>query len=195
MYRLLERLLPFLNEWHEEEYLNVNKYIPANDEIVIRKSNELISKLQNIPKTQDNYGLIHGDLQSHNFNLADKQIVMFDFDEVSYNYYVHDLAVVLFQAYWRPLQEPVDKHAFVEGFLNSFLKGYNQEHHFQTEWFTYLADFLKIRHLTFYICFLQGCDLNSLSEAETAESDHLKRVITEDWPIVDFDFVSYSRGI
>jgi Ser/Thr protein kinase RdoA (MazF antagonist) len=51
-----------LINWNDEDFLNVDKYIPPSDRVVIQKSNEIMTRLKNIPKSNDNYGLIHGDL-------------------------------------------------------------------------------------------------------------------------------------
>src|SRR5690348_10485441 len=50
-----------LIHWYDEDFLNVAKYIPTSETVVIQKSNELMDRLKKIPKNQENYGLIHGD--------------------------------------------------------------------------------------------------------------------------------------
>jgi hypothetical protein len=44
-----------LINWNEEEFLNVDKYIPSKEKLVIQKSNELMTRLKNIPKNQGDY--------------------------------------------------------------------------------------------------------------------------------------------
>lgn len=181
------------NEWFEEEHVNIEKYIPADQSIVIQKSKELLERLKKITPGTENYGLIHGDLHFLNFTIKDGRITLFDFDDIAYNYFANDIAVILFYTYWRPLRQSDNKKSFINEFLSSFIKGYNQENHFREEWFYQLQDFLRLRHLVQYIVFLQSVDMTSLNEDEIGYMYHMANVIEQDYLIVDFDFEQFSK--
>ncbi|MGG1660635.1 phosphotransferase enzyme family protein [Brevibacillus sp. NRS-1366] len=180
-------------KWDDEEHLNIQRYIPAEQEIVIKKSNELLSRLKSIPETNENYGIIHGDLHFLNFHIHDGDLILFDFDDSAYNYFLYDVAVILFYAYWRPLQETDDRRFFIKDFLTWFLKGYRQENEFPSEWFAYLPDFLKLRHLVQYVVFLQSVEGKPLTGEDEETLEHLNRVIEKDWPIIDVDFIGMVK--
>ncbi|WP_289142866.1 phosphotransferase enzyme family protein [uncultured Brevibacillus sp.] len=183
------------NEWIDEEHLNIEKYIPSDQSIVIQKSKDLLERLKKITPGTENYGLIHGDLHFLNFTVEDGRITLFDFDDIAYNYFANDIAVILFYTYWRPLKQSDCKKSFINEFLSSFLKGYNQENHFQEEWFSQLQDFLRLRHLVQYIAFLQSVDIASLDNDEIAFMRHMEKVIEQNYLIVDFDFEMFSKQL
>ncbi|MFE8702701.1 phosphotransferase enzyme family protein [Cytobacillus sp. FJAT-54145] len=176
------------NHWFQEDYLNIDKYIPEDQKDFRKISKELIEKLKGIPKNVDNYGLIHGDLHFLNFHISKGKITLFDFDDIGFNYFINDLAVILFYAYWRPLKPHEDDQVFIKEFLQSFLKGYEKHNQFNREWFGYLQDFLKLRHIIQYIAFIQSVNLNNLSIDEQEYMDFQKMIIEKGYPIIDFDF-------
>ncbi|MED1858104.1 phosphotransferase enzyme family protein [Brevibacillus reuszeri] len=175
-------------EWYEEEHVNLQRFIPSDQKAVIAKSNDLLDRLKNLPKDKDMYGMIHGDLHLHNFHAHAGAITLFDFDDSAYHYFVYDIAVVLFYAFFRPLQQAEDKQLFIREFFASFLKGYRQENDFPTEWLAYLPDFLKLRHLILYVVFLQTLEGQEMEAEDRVTMDRLRRVIEEEWPIIDVDF-------
>jgi amicoumacin kinase len=170
--------------WLEEEYLNVEKYIPADQKTVIEKSKLLIERLKQLPRENEFYGIVHGDLHYLNFFLDDGKIQLYDFDDIHYNHFVNDIAVVVFYAYWRPLSKETD----FETFLNHFLQGYLSRHVLSKETFLLLPEFLKVRHLILYIAALQELTHASLNAEEKDFLMGLRKVIEEDLPIVNFDF-------
>lgn len=180
-------------EWFEEEHVNLQRYIPADQKVVIAKSNDLLDRLKCLPRDKDRYGMTHGDLHFHNFHVHAGTITLFDFDDSAYNYFVYDIAVVLFYAFFRPLQEAADKQLFIREFFTSFLKGYRQENDFPIEWLSYLPDFLKLRHLILYVVFLQSVEGQAIEAEDKETMNRLRRVIEEEWPIIDVDFMEIQR--
>lgn len=179
------------NMWYEEDYLNIEKYIPSSETGVICRAKELIRKINDIPRTNDNYGVIHGDLHYLNFNLYNNKITLFDCDDISYHYFINDLAVILFYAYWKPLKEFEDSDRFIEEFLSAFLKGYEEWNTFKYEWFTTIHDFLMLRHIIQYIAFIQSVNITNMTEAEKNYKKFMQRIIEENLPIIDYDFTSF----
>lgn len=183
------------NEWFEEEHVMIEKYIPSEQKIVIEKSKDLLLRIKQLEINDENYGIIHGDLHYLNYSCKNGKITLFDFDDIAYNYFINDIAVILFYAYWRPLKENSDKQSFMKEFLIQFIKGYEKENKFHAEWFANIPDFLRLRHLTQYIVFLQSVNINSLNQDEKELMEHLKIVIEEDYPIIDFDFNDFSTQL
>ncbi|MFS0863738.1 phosphotransferase enzyme family protein [Fredinandcohnia sp. 179-A 10B2 NHS] len=177
--------------WFEEDYINIEKYIPSRETGVISRAKVLIKKINDIPRTNDNYGVIHGDLHYLNFNLSNNKITLFDCDDISYNYFINDLAVILFYAYWKPLNEFEDSDRFIEEFLSAFLKGYEKENTFKYEWFNTIHDFLMLRHIIQYIAFIQSVNISCMSDAEMNYKKIMQKIIEENLPIIDYDFTSF----
>ena len=53
---------------------------------------ECLSWLSRLEKSDDDYGLIHGDLHRGNFFVVDKRIVSFDYDDSCFHWFLYDLA-------------------------------------------------------------------------------------------------------
>jgi amicoumacin kinase len=179
--------------WWEEDYINIEKYIPADQHLVIQKSVDLVERLKSIPRDENNFCLIHGDLHYLNFHLKDGNITLFDFDDIGYNYFINDLAVILFYAYWRPLKPHQDDNQFLREFLHYFIKGYETYNSFDSKWLDYLPDFLKLRHIVQYIAFLQSVNLESITEDELRYMEFQKMIIEKEFPIIDYDFSLITR--
>ncbi|MFD2443013.1 phosphotransferase enzyme family protein [Bacillus sp. CGMCC 1.16607] len=176
--------------WLDEEYLNVEKYILNDQEIVREKSLNLVKKMKELPKNKNQFGIVHGDLHYMNFFLNQGEIQLFDFDDIHYNFFINDLAVIIFYAYWRPLSEYKNENEF-EKMLLHFFKGYLKEKTMDKELFLLLPEFLKVRHLILYIAALQEIDPMSQSEEEGKFLVGLKEVIEKDYPIVALNFEEF----
>lgn len=59
-------------QWEEEELLTVEKYIPKEDQLIVKNTKDLLNLLHTLPKNRDNYGLIHTDIHSGNFFMTEK---------------------------------------------------------------------------------------------------------------------------
>jgi Ser/Thr protein kinase RdoA (MazF antagonist) len=174
----------------DEEYLNIDKYIPKDQQIVLDKSKQLVEKIQALQGTTQSYGIIHGDLHVSNFFIEDDRITVFDFDDINFNFFINDIAVIVFMVYWRPLYPHNNDH-FLEQFLSSFLDAYQVEYSLKALDFSLIPDFLKLRHLIVYIGFLQTVEGQQLNEGEQAHLHHLRNVIEQDVPIIPFDFAAF----
>ncbi|WP_312113715.1 hypothetical protein [Brevibacillus reuszeri] len=51
-----------------------------------------------------------------------------------------------------------------------------------------MPDFLKLRHLILYVVFLQTLEGQEMDAEDRETMDRLRRVIEEEWPIIDVDF-------
>lgn len=87
------------HDWNQNYYLqNIEKFVPSNQTLVLEASRNLINKIKdNIPKDENLYGLIHGDIGVGNFLINNEGIItLFDFDEAQYSWFVEDIAIPLF---------------------------------------------------------------------------------------------------
>lgn len=84
-------------QWNEEIlFLKMQHLIPNEDEISQSIIQKTIEKCRRLKRSDENYGIIHGDYGPRNFAYNDnKRIVSFDFGNSCYHYYVSDLANVI----------------------------------------------------------------------------------------------------
>lgn len=102
--------------WDEDKLLaEASLFLPESEVVVRRAYEELRGRLCDYPKSQETYGLIHGDFGETNYRYEDSQLNIFDFDDSCYHWFLYDLAVTIYPHGWRP-----------EGLrlLDSLLEGY-----------------------------------------------------------------------
>ncbi|GAP13710.1 putative homoserine kinase type II [Longilinea arvoryzae] len=136
------------------------RYLPAGEETVIRKYDELLAYLHTLPTTPDVYGLIHQDAHGGNFFVQDGKITLFDFDDCLYGWYAYDIAMALF--YVLPLHCTQKDWEFGRNFLAEFLSGYRLENSIEPFWLAQIPYFLKLREIDLYIAIHRSLDLNHL---------------------------------
>jgi amicoumacin kinase len=139
--------------WDEEDLLlNIEEYIPSEDTIIVEKTNELIRKIQSLPKDSDNFGLIHTDMHSGNFFFDEKEIHVFDFDDSCYLWFASDIAIPLYYSilYGFGDKSQMEKLEFAKEFIATFTKGYESENALPEQWEKHLPYFLRLRDITLY---------------------------------------------
>jgi Ser/Thr protein kinase RdoA (MazF antagonist) len=136
--------------WHEEELLDIKKYV--EDKIVIVNTNRLIEEIRLLPQNLENYGLIHTDIHSGNFFYDGDTIHVFDFDDCSYHWFASDIAIPLYYSVYYGYQNKSEqeKEVFAKHFLKYFLKGYETENPIPNHLMKQLPLFLKLRDITLY---------------------------------------------
>ncbi|EWG11717.1 phosphotransferase enzyme family protein [Cytobacillus firmus] len=139
-------------QWDEEELLTVEKYIPEEDQLIVKNTKDLLNQLQHLPKHKNNYGLIHTDIHSGNFFYDGKDIHVFDFDDCCYHWFASDIAIPLYYSLLYKFKEadPAEVNIFGKIFLNSFLDGYRLENEIPGDLEKQLPLFLRLRDITLY---------------------------------------------
>jgi len=172
-------------EWFMDDLVcNAEKYIP-NQAGVLEKYQELTRDLQTLPKDRNSYGLIHADLTDVNFFVHDHKITVFDFDDCLYHWFVHDIAVILYDSLpWLPHGE-MSKDEFTRYFWGYFIRGYSKENSFEQFWFNQLNKFCKLREMNLYVVYSKKWDLDNLTEQRRNYLSELKHNIENDIPCLN----------
>jgi amicoumacin kinase len=88
--------------WDEDKLLlEADEFLPKTEKLVWRAYGELRERLQDYPKSEQTYGLIHGDFGETNYRYRDGQLNIFDFDDCCYHWFVYDLAIIIYPHGWR----------------------------------------------------------------------------------------------
>ena len=133
--------------WDEEAYLNDM----LNDPELGAATKDLIEEINSYERKKDSYGLIHSDLHLHNFFVNDKgEITAFDFDDLQYNYFISDIAIVLYYTAWGSKATFEEKSDFAKKQLGIFRKGYETEYVLDEIWYSRIPAFLKCRDIVLY---------------------------------------------
>jgi amicoumacin kinase len=122
----------------------------ASQPEVARMLSDHHAHVRSLPRSEDDYGLIHADLHGGNFfvdpgNLA---VTILDFDDCCYGWYAMDVAMAVFDML--VVQNPQDPPSFARAFLQSYWHGYRAEHHLTPFLVEQIPHFLKLLEIGVY---------------------------------------------
>ncbi len=174
--------------WRENHYLqNACKFIPAEKSWVLEKMENHIGKLDKLPRTKNNFGLVHGDYNFANMLYDDSKVTIIDFDEAEYNWFIYDLAVYLF--YYLLGGDPANMELEPNQLVWKKLgEGYSGEKKLDPELVARLPDFLRLREFILYSSLHGSLARGSWGKWQKdfirTTEDRLKK----NQPFVDMDF-------
>lgn len=177
-------------EWDDPIFEFVLRYLPETETIAKQKYKALCDHTNTLAKDHDSYGLIHQDAHGSNFFVDDAgQITLFDFDECAYNWFIDEIAVVLFYI----VQDAENWPDFTREFMTHFLRGYVQACPLDPAWLKEIPNFLKIREIELYAVMHRDFDVKNIDNEWCARfmRDRKSR-IEHDLPYIDFDFETLS---
>lgn len=149
-------------------------------------------KIKSLCMTKENYGVIHADIHTSNFFVDNGNITIIDFNDSEFNWYVADVAYILFQYAVQCTDNTDDKNKerieLTEQFLTSFLKGYIQENTINKDWLCLLEIFVKYRRIMIYKVVCKQ-DWNKEYAA------WLKSGILRDAPLVEIDYIKIMNSV
>lgn len=123
---------------------------------------QYLKELESLPQDQDSYGIVHNDLHHHNFHVHNGEIIFFDFGDVSYHWFVYDIAIAIYHAVQKVLENR--KAEFVARFFDSFLSGYLEENTLSEEWIQRIPLFIDFRNIYSFVYFSKFVNWNEMDE-------------------------------
>jgi Ser/Thr protein kinase RdoA (MazF antagonist) len=120
----------------------------------------IMKTCQAFPTDNHYYGLIHYDLHMGNFFVDDGKMIIFDFDDMQYGWFVYDIAMTLYYWFWGADRKgsslSTNQTARAEDavrFLRLFLAGYSKAFPLPDDWLEMIPTFLVIRQMELYFVF------------------------------------------
>ncbi|MFC5650181.1 phosphotransferase enzyme family protein [Paenibacillus solisilvae] len=178
-------------DWDDDELLQAaEQFVIPGDEFVLERLGEILEHLRALPRDPDSYGLIHTDIHPRNFFVNDDRITVFDFDDCSYNWFVHDLAIPLYYSIsWGvPQSYTGDRQAYASDFVKAFWSGYRDAYSLPNEWLKEIPQFLKLRDITLYLVIHKKEDPAHMEPRLQKWLADIKDRIKRDAAIVDLDY-------
>jgi len=177
-------------DWDNDIFEFVDRYLPESETVAKKKYVDVCRYVNTLAKDSESYGLTHQDAHGNNLFVDEKgQITLFDFDECAYNWFVNDIAIVLFYI----VQDAEDWHTFTKEFMSHFLRGYVRACPLDKAWLKAIPSFLKIREIELYAVMYRDFDVENIDDEWCARfmKDRKSR-IEQDVPFIDFDFETLS---
>jgi Ser/Thr protein kinase RdoA (MazF antagonist) len=148
------------SHWYEDDTIkNAVDHLPADQRQAAIDLEELMEQFNRIPPTTNDYGLVHGDLNPTNFHVNERQLILFDFDDCAYNWFINDIAIAI------PLHSESFTHkdweTKITEFFQWFMRGYSEENQIDEEWLEYLPMSLRLQNIIDLIALHQSNIPNS----------------------------------
>jgi Ser/Thr protein kinase RdoA (MazF antagonist) len=180
-------------DWRADANLDFRSRIPTAETKILEFADVHLKSLQDLPTNREVYGLIHSDAHAGNFFIHNSRLTFFDFDDCCYQWFVFDVATVLFGAVLRPWvgdsSEAREREAIT--FLSAFLKGYSQAFNVPDFMSEQMSLFLKLRELSLYAVIHSHLDINNLEEDFPIKVMKGRQARLEaDLPFLEIDFTS-----
>jgi len=174
--------------WRENHYLrNACKFIPAEKSWVIEKMENHLEKMDKLPKTKNNFGLVHGDYNFANMLYDDNRVTIIDFDEAEYNWFIYDLAVYLF--YYLLGGDPANMDLEPNKLVWKKLgEGYSGEKNLDPEMVEMLPDFLRLREFILFSSIYGKLPQGSWGKWQKDFIRTTEERLKKNLPFVDMDF-------
>jgi len=182
-------------EWHEDELIKKeDEYIPNYETLVIEKLKQLKDILNELPKDEESYGMIHGDFTPINFMVDNNNIFVYDFDDCEYNWYAMDIAKALYYAMWRnPEKRAVkDNKGYADYFLMNFIEGYLRENPLEKFWLDKIPLFLKFYEIYMYKLAHKQFDIYNIRPEVIEFFKKYKYNIENDIPYIESAFFPWG---
>ncbi|MCC6383980.1 MAG: phosphotransferase [Bacteroidia bacterium] len=150
----------------------------------------LVGKLEQLPKTKNDYGLIHNDINRGNMFIHKGRICLFDTADCAYSWFVSDIALTLFYAVLYFDVRPEGRHAaYIRFFMNHFWEGYLQENQLPAADLHAISDLMTLRAI--FLCdyiksIYSGKQLN---QAEKKFYEQLMTFSYEGFGFLGFEFI------
>jgi Ser/Thr protein kinase RdoA (MazF antagonist) len=176
-------------EWYEYDVVDIDRFAPPDERLVRERTWRIIERLKQLPRTPDDYGVIHADLHMHNFCFADGRITAFDFDNAEYAWFVKDIAVLLF--YVARAEARGHREQAVAAFLAPFLEGYREHRRCERASLLAIPDMLALQRSMNYALFHQYRDPDQINDTILDSWSRFRRDIEADTPVLELDFAQF----
>ncbi|MFN7249881.1 MAG: phosphotransferase enzyme family protein [Anaerobacillus sp.] len=159
---------------------------------VVAKWKRFMEELSKLPTDTDDYGMIHNDLHQGNFYLYNNEIILFDFGDCEYNWFIYDIAIVLYHAV-QSIAETKGRENFASIFINSFLQGYQEENKLENYWLTKLPFFLNYRQIYSYIYFETFLNEDQKNNEKIKQLlNAMRKRIESDTPYLNLEYEDFT---
>lgn len=152
--------------WDTIYEFKCHQYLPVDERKLPQLHQKIAKQINQLPKTKENYGLIHYDIHHGNYLITQQntELKLFDFEVACNSWYINDISTVLYYANHFP--QSIENDAFENYFMSQFWEGYEQEHRIDEEEKAWIPKFLLYRDLMVYGFLCKTWDKKELAQHE-----------------------------
>lgn len=175
------------------EYISdFSNYIPKEYNRIHEALNQIICEISSLKKSSQNYGLIHGDINIGNCHIDQDTLILFDFDECHYSWYIEDLAIQLFYTiYVYGESSKEERYQEARRFLSNFLKEYSKYIKIDDDELRLIPLFLRLREMIVLVGIFKRWSFESLNQWQKDYFQDTLLRIESQTPIYDInDFIN-----
>lgn len=134
-------------QWHESQHMaKAEALLRHYDPRLAGIFQEYLGEMKRLPQDGAGFGLIHGDYLFSNYHVDGNDVIVFDFDECEYSWFMYDIAVCMYYYLLggNPSELP-GKTQEAEEMLCHLLRGYLQENEMDVFWIKNIDLFFQMR--------------------------------------------------
>ena len=174
-----------IKDWYENEEYNFLKYIPYEQTIIREKAREVLSMIEELPKSEGSYGLVHGDLWLENILVdSDSKISMVDFQDCEKHYYLYDLAVPIYSALEYTFEGKGNITEYGRAIIKAIIEGYQEENNMDPEILDKLPLFITLKEIFEYSLMYMYWNQQKLHEEQIRIMNHFRIRIEQNHSIL-----------
>lgn len=203
MHRLTQNYSPQAQTRKRPQLLDVlaNHYIPSylppSYDKIKERFQRLLAELNELPKENDAYGLIHADFSDGNFcvDYENGNITAFDFDDSAYCWFAFDLADAWRAGTgWTQFESNIAKRReYMDRYFRTLLKGYTEECTLPEAWLRRLPIFIKLIEMEAVLANFRYISLEGINSEDEQALAYKLKCIEEDIPFLGFFDNIYSH--
>ncbi|WP_377890290.1 phosphotransferase enzyme family protein [Alkalihalobacillus sp. R86527] len=164
-----------INDWHDSGEYDFLTYIPEEERAIRTIAEEVHSTIRSIPKTDENYGLLHGDLWLENIVVDDdRNLTLIDFQDCEKHYYIFDLAVPIYSAIEYSFPGGGNIVDYGRKVTKAIIEGYEEENNLSPEMLEKLPLFIKLKELFEYSLMHRYWNKEKLTEEQMRIMNHFR---------------------
>lgn len=157
-------------QWNEHKIYQMN--MDSFDSRIKVKWEKYLEDIKSMSTSKDLYGIIHGDLNHHNFLFHKGEITYIDFGDSEFHWFAYDIAIAIYHAS-QTIKDRDERDQFASLFFKSFIEGYSMKNSVNGI-LSHIDFFINFRHLYSFVYhnqFLQKDQLNKQQLKYLAEME------------------------
>ncbi|WP_371802570.1 phosphotransferase enzyme family protein [Candidatus Lokiarchaeum ossiferum] len=173
--------------WDQEHVLRNIREILKDHPIILTNAIQLMEEIRSFPQNEDTFGLVHFDLHDANLFINGGNLTVIDFDDCQYDWFISDMAIVLFHVAWRFSTAEKSRNQVIQEFYPAFIKGYLEVNPTADVWLERISKFVQLRHISLFCTLVYELSIEEDDWSQQAVAAW-KPMIEKNLPWIDYKF-------